>query len=227
MDLTRLSAYVSLSFPIIFILGGLAIVLSRNPWFSFTENALSDMGGSIGNPVNHYFNGFLMILAILGFIAAVGALRNGLSYAMPPLAMVFLFLVGVFPPEEYAPPHGPSAVLFYVLALADIAIVGVKLGGARGGLSVGYLWSVLAVVTFALMLYLVKARIFRGLAIPELVGGRHDNGVVRLRGPARTPWFQTLSSGNLPISFPVFSTIRVVESLQGGAPYGGDGDNHR
>ncbi|ASI98726.1 DUF998 domain-containing protein [Thermococcus celer] len=163
MDLTRLSAYVSLSFPIIFILG-LAIVLSRNPWFSFTENALSDMG-SIGNPVNHYFNGFLMILAILGFIAAVGALRNGLSYAMP-LAMVFLFLVGVFP-EEYAP-HGPSAVLFYVLALADIAIVGVKLG-ARG-LSVGYLWSVLAVVTFALMLYLVKARIFRGLAIPELVG---------------------------------------------------------
>ncbi|NJE10703.1 DUF998 domain-containing protein [Thermococcus sp. MAR1] len=163
MDQIKLSAYISFSLPLIFIVG-LLIVLSQNPWFSFTDNALSDMG-SIRNPVNYYFNGFLMLFAVLGFIAAIGALRNGLSYLMP-LAMVFLFLVGVFP-EEYAP-HAPAAVLFYVLALADIALVGIKLG--RSGISAGYIWSALAVFTFALMLYLVKARVFRGLAIPELVG---------------------------------------------------------
>ncbi|NJE05442.1 DUF998 domain-containing protein [Thermococcus sp. M36] len=163
MDLTKLSARLSLALPLIFVMG-LLLVMSRNPWFSFTGNALSDMG-SIRNPVNYYFNGFLMAFAAVGFIAAAGAFRNGLSYLMP-LAMVFLFLVGVFP-EEYAP-HAPSAVLFYVLALADIAIIGIKLG--RSGASVGYIWSILAVFTFGLMLYLVKARVFKGLAIPELVG---------------------------------------------------------
>ncbi|ASJ09596.1 hypothetical protein A3L11_10280 [Thermococcus siculi] len=163
MNFEKLSAYVSLSLPFVFVVG-LAIAVSQNPWFSFTNNALSDMG-SIRNPVNYYFNGFLMVFAILGFIAAVGAFKKGLSYLMP-LAMVFLFMVGVFP-EEYAP-HVPAAVLFYVLAFADMAIVGIKLG--RSGTGWGYAWSFLAVFTFALMLYLVKAEVFDGLAVPELIG---------------------------------------------------------
>jgi hypothetical membrane protein len=163
LDVWRLSPYISLMMPLLFI-AGLAIVLSQNPWFSFTNNALSDMG-SVRNPVNYYFNGFLIAFAIIGFIAAVGAFKSGLSYLMP-LAMVLLFLVGVFP-EEYAP-HGPAAVLFYILALADIAIVGIKLG--RSGNTLGYLWSFLAVFTFVLMLYLVRAKIFKGLAVPELIG---------------------------------------------------------
>lgn len=163
MEFSKVLAYLGVSFPIIFTVGVL-IVLSQNPWFSFTDNALSDMG-SIKNPVNYYFNGFIMLLAVLGFITSIGAFKNGLSYLMP-IAMVFLFLVGVFP-EEYAP-HGPSAILFYVLALADIAVIGIKLG--RNGVSVGHAWSLLAVMTFALMVYLVKARVFKGLAVPELVG---------------------------------------------------------
>ena len=163
MDFERMSTYISLALPLIFIVG-LLIVVGQNPWFSFTDNALSDMG-SVRNPVNYYFNGFLMTFAVLGFVSSLGALRSGLAYLMP-LAMVLLFLVGVFP-EEYAP-HGPAAVFFYVLALADIAIVGIKLG--RKGLFAGYVWGVLAVLTFALMLYLVKAGIFKGLAIPELIG---------------------------------------------------------
>ncbi|WP_335755151.1 DUF998 domain-containing protein [Thermococcus barossii] len=99
MTLQRLWSYVAIFLPLIFIVG-LLIVVNQNPWFSFTDNALSDMG-SIRNPVNYYFNGFLMVFAVLGFVASLGALRNGLAYLMP-LAMVLLFLVGVFP-EEYAP----------------------------------------------------------------------------------------------------------------------------
>lgn len=163
MEPSKVSPYLGLSFPIIFTVG-LMIVLSQNPWFSFTDNALSDMG-SIRNPVNYYFNGFVMLLAVLGFVFSLGAFKSGLSYLLP-LAMVFLFLVGVFP-EEYAP-HGPSAIMFYVLALTDIVLVGIKLG--RHGVPAGYVWSVLAVLTFALMVYLVKARVFKGLAILELVG---------------------------------------------------------
>ena len=163
MDLREAWPYVSVFLPVIFLLG-LVVVLSRNPWFSFTNNALSDMG-SLKNPERWYFNGFLMVFAVIGFIAAFGALKSGLSYLMP-IAMVFLFLVGVFPEE--LPYHAPSAVLFYVLALADIAIIGVKLG--RSGAFVGYLWSIAAILTFLLMLYLIRARVFRGLAVPEMIG---------------------------------------------------------
>ena len=156
----RIAAYISVSLPAVFIIG-LLIVISRNPWFSFHNNALSDMG-SVRNPAGYYFNGFIMMFAVLSFIAAVGAFKRGLAYLMP-LAMIFLFMVGLFP-EEYAP-HAPAAVLFYVLALADIVLVGVKLHR-----SAGYWWAASAVITFALMLYIVKAKLFKGLAIPELLG---------------------------------------------------------
>ncbi len=158
----RLASYVALSLPIIFIVG-LTVVIHANPWFSLQNNALSDMG-SLKNPNRWLFNGLLMLFAVIAMVPSVVAFKHGLSYLMP-LALVFLFLVGVFPEE--LPYHAPSAVLFYVLALADIALVGIKLGRQN---SVNYLWSVLAVVVFITMLYLIRARVFKGLAIPELIG---------------------------------------------------------
>jgi len=163
VQLERFASYVALSLPIIFIVG-LAIVIHANPWFSFTDNALSDMG-SLKNPNRWLFNGFVMFFAVVAMISAVVAFKHGLSYLMP-FALVFLFLVGVFPEE--LPYHTPSAVLFYVLALADIALVGLKLGRKN---PLNYLWSLLSVLVFLMMLYLIRARIFKGLAIPELVGG--------------------------------------------------------
>ncbi len=176
MNITRLGGYIALALPLIFIVG-LSIVIHQNPpWFSFTDNALSDMG-SLKNPARWWFNGFLMVYALITLVPSIAAFRNGLSYLMP-AAAIFLFLVGVFPEEKAL--HAPSAVLFYLLALTDIAIIGIKLW--RSGVKFGYLWSVLAVVTFFAMLYLT--RVFKGLAIPpELVGGCHDISVVRLHWP--------------------------------------------
>ncbi|AEH23837.1 DUF998 domain-containing protein [Pyrococcus yayanosii] len=126
---------------------GLAIVLRQNPWFSFTENALSDMG-SVKNPVGWMFNGFVMGLGVLGIITALALERKLLA-----LSMAFLFLVGVFPEETE--PHGPVAVLFYLLALTDM--------GLYGGI-----WRIISVATLLGMLVLM--RVFDGLAIPELLG---------------------------------------------------------
>ena len=162
MEFGRLGAYVALSLPVIFIIG-LSMVVHANPWFSFTDNALSDMG-SLKNPNRWLFNGFLMVFAAIAMVPSLAAFKNGLSYLMP-LSMVFLFFVGVFPEE--LPYHSPSAILFYVLALADIAIVGLKL--ARKDL-INYVWSVLSVIVFLTMLYMIRARVFKGLAIPELIG---------------------------------------------------------
>jgi hypothetical membrane protein len=163
MDATRLSGYVAVSLPLVFALG-MAVVLAHNPWFSIQNNALSDMG-SLKNPTRWYFNGFLMLFSLLAFLPAYTAFKSGLSYLMP-VALLFLFLVGVFPEE--LPLHAPSAVIFYVLSFSDVAIIGVKLG--RGGLGIGYLWSALSVLTFASVLLLIRLGTFRGLAVPELVG---------------------------------------------------------
>jgi len=162
MSPTRFASYIALSLPVICIVG-LAMVVHANPWFSFTDNALSDMG-SLKNPDRWLFNGFVMFFAVVAMIPAVVAFRHGLSYLMP-FALVFLFLVGVFPEET--PYHTPSAVLFYVLALTDIALVGLKLGRKN---PLNYVWSLLSVLVFLTMLYLIRTRIFKGLAIPELVG---------------------------------------------------------
>ncbi|WP_048152536.1 DUF998 domain-containing protein [Palaeococcus ferrophilus] len=157
----RFYVYASLSIPLLFVVG-LLFVISQNPWFSLTDNALSDMG-SLHNPKGYLFNGFIMLLATVMFVVSVGMAREGYSYLMP-IASLFLFLVGVFPEEKA--PHAPAAILFYTTALADIALVGGK-KGKRG-------WSALAVVTFALML--VLPLLVRGLAIPELVGAATITG---------------------------------------------------
>jgi hypothetical membrane protein len=161
MDLMRLGGYTAVFLPLIFIIG-LSIAIHQNPWFSFTGNALSDMG-SLRNPSRWWFNGFLMVCALVALIPSIAAFMRGLSYLMP-VAVIFLFLVGVFPEEKAL--HTPSAVLFYALALLDMALVGIKLW--LSGVRFAYLWSVLAVATFLVVLYLT--RVFRGLAIPELVG---------------------------------------------------------
>lgn len=162
----KLYVYTTLSLPLV-LLVGLLFVISQNPWFSLTDNALSDMG-SLHNPRGYLFNWFIILLASLMFVASLGMAREGFSYLMP-IASAFLFLVGLFPEEKA--PHGPAAVLFYLLALLDIGLVGVKMGRKNRR---EYLWSVLAVLTFALMLFLT--RVFRGLAIPELVGAATITG---------------------------------------------------
>jgi hypothetical membrane protein len=161
MNLTKLGGYVALALPFIFLIG-LLIVVHQNPWFSFTDNALSDMG-SLRNPSRWWFNGFLILYALIAMIPSIAAFKSGLSYLMP-AAVIFLFLVGVFPEERAL--HTPSAVLFYLLSLVDIAVIGIKLW--LSGVRFAYLWSVLAVATFLAVLCLT--RVFRGLAIPELVG---------------------------------------------------------
>ncbi|MBO8175564.1 MAG: DUF998 domain-containing protein [Thermococcus sp.] len=162
MNALKVSAYLSIFSPLLFVIG-LAFVISQNPWFSFTDNALSAMG-SIHNPKNYLFNGFIMLFAIFVFIISLGMFKR-FAYLMP-LAVMSLFFVGVFP-AEYEP-HAPAAILFYILAFTDIIIVGIKLG--RNGLKVGYLWSVLSIVTLFVMCWIIKAKVFEGLAIPELIG---------------------------------------------------------
>lgn len=155
MEWRRISGYILVFLPFIFTIA-LLFVISQNPWFSLTDNALSDMG-SIHNPKGYLFNGLLIITGVLTIVASIVPFREGRTLLLP-LSGVLLTLVGIFP-EETAP-HGPAAFFFYVTALADVFIGGLKRRK--------YVWSAASVITWALML--LSGRFVKGLAVPELIG---------------------------------------------------------
>lgn len=154
------------SFPFL-TFGGIFIAIYLNPWFSLTENALSDMG-SIKNPIGYVFNSLLVFLGFLGFVFGVEMLKEKRVTVLFPLGMVSLLLVGIFP-EEYEP-HSFFALSFYILLVADIFICGLK--RVRKKKSV-LIWLLGSPMVFIVMLYLT--RVFDGLAIPELVGALFIN----------------------------------------------------
>ncbi len=164
METCRLAEYLAYSVPIIFV-AGLMYAVSQNHWFSFTHNALSDMG-SLHNPRGYIFNDVIKITAIVGLGAAGLFMMKGYAYLLP-FAMISLFLVGVFPEEMKW--HGPSAVLFYLLALLDILVVGLKM--YADGSSVGVLWAIVGVLTLVTIILMARYRWpVKGLAVPELIG---------------------------------------------------------
>ncbi|KPU63186.1 hypothetical protein EP1X_05285 [Thermococcus sp. EP1] len=147
----------------IFTFGGLGIVIYLNPWFSVTENALSDMG-SIYNPISYVFNSLMILVGSLGLLFGIETARRKLTTPLFLIGMLCLIFVGVFP-EEYSP-HSLFAVAFYLFIFADILYGGLKM--IKRGMKSGFLWVLGSVTVFFVMLYLTE--VFKGLAIPELLG---------------------------------------------------------
>ncbi|MCO6040245.1 DUF998 domain-containing protein [Thermococcus alcaliphilus] len=157
---------LGLSFPFL-TFGGIFIAIYLNPWFSLTENALSDMG-SIKNPIEYVFNSLLVFLGLLGLVFGVEMLKEKRVTVLFPLGMISLLLVGIFP-EEYKP-HSFFALSFYILLFADIFICGLR---QRSKKKSALIWLLSSPLVFIMMLYLT--RVFEGLAIPELVGALFIN----------------------------------------------------
>lgn len=157
---------LGLSFPFL-TFGGIFIAIHLNPWFSLTENALSDMG-SIKNPIGYAFNSLLVFLGFLGMVFGIEMLKEKRVTILFPLGMFSLLLVGIFP-EEYKP-HSFFALSFYILLFADIFVYGLR---ARRKKRFAIVWLLGSPIVFMMMLYLTK--VFDGLAIPELVGALFIN----------------------------------------------------
>lgn len=123
--------------------GGMLGALSLAPWFSVSENALSDLGRA-GRPSAPVFNGALMASGLMGvgFVAglwrrsAPGIERVGLL--LFGVAAGFVVLVGVFPtPQPY---HYFVAVGFYLALTFALFVDGV--GDLRAGRAVGGLTTI-------------------------------------------------------------------------------------
>ena len=147
----------------------IAIAIAAHPWFSFTENAISDLG-AMSVEDNYILNNGLIIAGILAVIFSYGLYKDQKSALGKLGAIIFiiasisLILIGLFPEDFKIPIHYPASVSFFVLGSFGILIVG--LADERwwfGAFSI-------ALFSIGWILALVCLAIFNGVAIPELIG---------------------------------------------------------
>ena len=106
---------------------GASIALS--PWFSWLDNALSDLGAS-SSPVAPIFNLGLVASGLLAVVFSAGLmeeLRGSklglLGASLMLLTSISLALIGVFP-EDVRPHHLLASVAFFVSSLLTFLVLG-------------------------------------------------------------------------------------------------------
>lgn len=172
-------------------LGGIAGAILLDPTFSWTGDALSDLG--VRDRSAPVFNGGLILGGLAGIGYAVGLWRvapagraaervapvGRLRAVVFALATVAMAGVGVY--DLTHPLHGPAAVGFYALVTATFAIDGLaRRHVAAGRITLAFVPVHLAVwATFLTGLWPVT-----GLALPELPGALMLAAWVWLVGPS-------------------------------------------
>lgn len=181
----RISGACGILTPIIaFMFIGLAI--DSAPEFSWTENALSDLG-VIPGATAYLFNYGLIISGILGFVFATSLFRmmrffdmlsadgrshilghKGLGGAMFfSLACLALVAIGVFP-ENVRYAHFLASVAFFVLLLVALMLFGIGFWQLKQKPLAAFTL-LLGVVGAVPWLLLFVLRYVSGVAIPELI----------------------------------------------------------
>jgi len=160
-------------------MGAILVATLFSPAFSWTGDALSNLGGAADPAANAttilLFNGGLVVGGLLGvgfvyvlFARAAHAAERAGAVAFG-LAMIALALVGVFP--QGRPPHFPAAVSFYLLLSVGLWLYGMGnlfAGERERGLAT----MLLGVVNIAAWVGwgLTGPVVRPGLALPEIVG---------------------------------------------------------
>lgn len=151
--------------------GGILLATVRAPWFSYTGNALSDLGAA-GAATALLFNGTLVVTGILGiafalYLYAVQRDRVRRTGAVVfGLAAVTLALIGVFPLPS--PNHAPVAIVFFLLFTVAIAIDGA--GSVRRGHRIDGALSVSLAALHVGGWLASRAVELEGIALPEFFG---------------------------------------------------------
>jgi len=148
-------------------LSSIALAVERSPWFSWSGNALSDLGAR-GNSTT-LFNSGLIVGGALIFLFALGLRESLKSRALGNAgALSFLLTtaalcsVGIFP-ETAGDIHSHVSVAFFVLLVISLWLVGTALV-QLGERMLGALVAVAGVVAAA-----VWALPWPAVAIPELI----------------------------------------------------------
>lgn len=157
----------------IIALAFIAVSISLNPWFTWADNALSDLG-AIGESYNIIFNLGLILSGIAGvlFVLHLPKLTNGKMGTAGVITigagMISLILIGVFP--SGTAPHWSVSIGFYGLSAFGMSLIGidqVRRGPTRpwGILLLSILF--LAIASIGLISTIPYEL---GAAIPEVIG---------------------------------------------------------
>lgn len=168
----RLSGIMGIIAPIIAFTCILLSIASYPP-FSWTNNALSDLGikGGITAPL---FNGGLMISGILALIFAAGLLKlpnksivGKIGVLVFALAALALITGGVFP-ENAKPMHYYASVAFFVFFLIAMLVIACSSLYAKS-VKTGLFTLTVAIIAAAPWAIEFSVRIVLGIAIPEAI----------------------------------------------------------
>lgn len=154
----------------IIVLTLIALAISRSPWFSWTENALSDLG--VQGIAAVLFNSSLIIGGILAGVFAVGLRETLRSWTLGHAGTLILILdaaalcaIGVFS-ETAGDIHFYVSVAFFTLLPVSLFLIGAAMMRISSERKLG-LFTVLVGVVAAVVWTFPRG----GVAIPEIVAG--------------------------------------------------------
>jgi len=148
----------------------IALAILTHPWFSLTDNAISDLG-ALDVEDNYILNIGLIVSGLLGIVFACGlyeSLTSNLGKAGSIILLfgcLSLFLVGVFP--EGTELHFPVSISFFILTALGILVVGLSFYESNQRYSV--FTEFLIVSGFILTVNALSN--FEGVAVAELIAG--------------------------------------------------------
>jgi hypothetical membrane protein len=171
---TRLAGVFGIISPILtFVLIGLAIAQASS-WFSWTGNALSDLGVHEESAV--LFNSCLIIGGILNVIFAFGVMRfyqnqtigkDGAFFLL--LAGIFLASIGIFPETAPNNIHYIVSVAFFAAFPMSLLIQFAALMRTPKNRKLGIFTLAITIIAIIPWAIWMSLKPYEGVAIPELI----------------------------------------------------------
>jgi hypothetical membrane protein len=167
----------------------IGVSVSITPWFSLSNNFLSDLGGVKGQePVwaangssSLLFNSGVAVVGIMGVFFSLGIMKSGMvkdfigrvGNKMLLVGMVSLFVIGIMP-ETTGLPHTIASVLFFILVPVSMVLLGLEMRRER----LGQLTIILGLVGFFSLTFFLLPPPFGSNALAEIITG----GMISLFG---------------------------------------------
>jgi len=165
--LIKLSGICGIMLPIVTI-SGLLLALPRAPWFSWTENAISDLGRpEFGLS---FFNYTLILVGILLLAFSFGLLYSLKGARVGPtafaLSSIYFIGVGLFPLPN--PNHVDVSGLFFIAFPLGFLMLGLKMYKKRSRFikNMGISALIIAIIGGTSPIFLL---FYEGIAIPEVI----------------------------------------------------------
>jgi len=164
--LIKLSGICGIMLPIVTI-PGLLLALTRAPWFSWTENAISDLGRTECGL--SFFNYTLILVGILllgfsfGLIYSLKGIRVGPTIFA--LSSIYFIGVGIFPLPN--PNHVDVSGMFFIAFPLGFLMLGLKMYKKRSRYinNMGISALIIAAIGGISPIFLI---FYEGIAIPEV-----------------------------------------------------------